>query len=101
MFVPIGDLFLKTAKKYHLGPVAEATLVGRTFMKIAEEIFAKVSTSPHLFIPEVQFKKNTLHIQVANSSVAQELFLRSEEIIRMVNKNIGKNVVEKIKIRIS
>ena len=65
-----------------------------------EEIFVKVARKPQVFINEVIFYNGKLKVKVQNSSVAQEIYLRSEDILKKINTDLGKEIVKEISIKI-
>jgi len=50
-------------------------------------------------IEEINFSKGKLSLKVKDSSLAQELFLRKEEIKKILNQAIGEELIKEIVIK--
>ena len=66
------------------------------FKKVIKEDFGVVGGGK--FVPDY-FAKKTLFIKVESSAWASELWMNKKRIIEKINKELGENVLEDIKIK--
>ncbi len=51
------------------------------------------------YISDIQLKRDTLYIQLTSSALREELSYGKEKIIKMINEELGKDIVNKIVLR--
>jgi len=51
------------------------------------------------YTSDIQLKKNTLYIQLTSSALREELSYGKEKIIKMINEELDKDIVNKIVLR--
>ena len=51
------------------------------------------------YTSDVQLKRDTLYIQLTSSALREELSYGKEKIIKMINEELGKDIVNKIVLR--
>jgi len=97
MFRPISFDIKKTINKYGLLKQTE----GAQICSVYKEILVKIKNRGAAKNAKPLFFKNkVLTIKVTNSSWAQELMFEQKNIIDLINKKLGKKLVERIQFRI-
>ena len=51
------------------------------------------------YTSDIQLKRDTLYIQLTSSALREELSYGKEKIIKMINEELGKDIVNKIVLR--
>lgn len=97
MFERIDKFLQRTIRKYGIGEQVQAAQVCNAYNETIRKLKGKTSlkkTKP------LYFRNETLTIHCATSSWAQELQMDEQNIINLVNKKLGKNLVERIRFRV-
>jgi len=94
MIWSIGSLLDKSLKRQGIESQVKASQVIKTFHKIVEKKFGKKVLEQ---LQAKSLKNKTLVIAVLSSVVASEIRLHQEEIIKEINNQYKKTLVEKLR----
>ena len=97
MFTNLKRHLNKKLKQLGIENKVEAALVCEAWGKAVVSIFGKegAKNTRALF-----FKDNTLTIQVENSSWASEVKMRESKLVEGINKELGKDIVKRIRFKV-
>lgn len=93
-FTHLKDLIPKAASKYQLHGELKAALVVNRASELIKEIFSE-ELCRHIRVKYV--KNDVLWLSVSNSSVAQEVQMKSYELQRKLNESLGREMVKGIR----
>lgn len=94
MFTPIKKLLNTSIKKSGLEDKVQAALVLEVCEKVLSDMFGQKIENK---AKPIYLKNNELVIAVLSSVISQELKLRENEIIKIINQELKKEIVKRLK----
>ena len=95
-FKSLGKLLPRHLKQAGIHRDVQASRIVTIANEILDEWFGKDTTSYNAKAVSIKYKK--LSIASANASLRQELHFKKDDLRKEVNKRVGENIVEEIKI---
>ncbi|MEK7673105.1 MAG: DUF721 domain-containing protein [Patescibacteria group bacterium] len=100
MFEPFQKLLPLAAQKKNISREWLAIKVCQDFRTILLEIFTTQKEIAQ-YVQPAFYKDSILHINVENSAWAQEIIMKKEQILKELNKKIGKNLVKSLRTQLT
>jgi len=94
MFKDLKSLLSKSIQRAGIAGQVGSAQITKIFEEITKQILSEETSSK---TKAVDIKDKTLLVACLSSAAVQELQLKEAEIIKKINKTIGKEIVRKIK----
>ncbi len=88
-YIPVGDLMKLFVKEYGLEPGLERTRIFSSWDKIVGQKYALMTTNKF-------FRDGKLFCSINSSAAKTQLFINREQIRKMINKELGEDLVTEI-----